>query len=67
MGRTDRDLPSFGLGLNLLEPRLSQPHAAVVIPLDHRITFVRLFDCAQFASRLSEVAQTLDSISGLSS
>ena len=44
---------------DLFEPRLSQAHATIVIPLDHSIFLVRLFDCAQFASRLFEVTRNL--------
>jgi len=50
--------------LNLLERRLVQSHATVVIPLDNRVLFVSSLNCSEFSSRLSEVAQTLDSISG---
>jgi len=50
--------------LNLLEPRLVESHATVIIPLDDRVIFVSLLNCAEFSSRLSEVAQTLDAISG---
>jgi hypothetical protein len=38
---------------------------AVIIPLDDGVIFVSLLNCAEFASRLSEVAQTLDAISGI--
>jgi hypothetical protein len=38
---------------------------AVIIPLDDRALFVYLFNCAQLPSRYSEVAQTLDAISGV--
>ena len=50
--------------LNLLEGRLVNSHATVVIPLDDRVIFVSSLDCAEFSSRLSEVAQPLDPISG---
>jgi hypothetical protein len=40
------------------------PHTTVIIPLDDRVIFVSLLNCAEFSSRLSEVAQTLDAISG---
>jgi hypothetical protein len=50
--------------LNLLERRLVESHATVVIPLDDRVLFVSSLNCAEFSSRLSEVAQTLDAISG---
>jgi len=42
-----------------------ESHAAVIIPLDDRVIFVSLLNCAEFSSRLSEVAQTLDAISGI--
>ena len=50
--------------LNLLEPRLVQSHTAVIILFDYRVVFVGLLNRAEFPSRLSEVAQTLDAISG---
>ena len=50
-------------GLNLLERRLVDPHATVIIPLDDRVIVVGLLNCAEFSSRLSEVAQALDAIS----
>jgi hypothetical protein len=40
------------------------PHAAVIIPLDDRVIFVSLLNRAEFSIRLSEVAQTLNAISG---
>jgi hypothetical protein len=39
--------------------------ATVIIPFNDRVIFVGLLDCAQFSGRLSEVAQTLDAISGI--
>jgi hypothetical protein len=51
--------------LNLLERRLVESLTAVIIPLDDGVLFVRLFDRAQFPSRYSEVAQTLDAIPGI--
>jgi hypothetical protein len=51
-------------GLNLLERRLGESHATVIIPFDDRVIFVRLLNRAEFSSWLSEVAQTLDPISG---
>jgi len=51
--------------LNLLEPRLVESHTTVIIPFDDRVIFVNLLNCAEFSSRLSEVAQTLDAISGI--
>ena len=41
-----------------------ESHTTVVIPLDDRVLFVSSLNCADFSSRLSEVAQTLDPISG---
>jgi len=49
--------------LNLLERRLAEPRATVVIPLDDRVLLVGSLDCAEFSRRLSEVAQTFDTIS----
>jgi hypothetical protein len=34
-----------------------------MIPFDDRVIFVSSLNCAEFPSRLSEVAQTLDTIS----
>ena len=51
-------------GLDLLERRLVDPYTTVIIPLDDRVIFVGLLNCAEFSIRLSEVAQTLDAISG---
>lgn len=53
------------VGLNLLERRLAESLSTVIIPLDERILFVSLLNCPQVAGRLSEVAQTLDTISGI--
>jgi hypothetical protein len=58
--------PGAGLALprlNFLEPCLAESHLTTAIPLDHRIRFVGLPDSACIPSRLSEVAQPLDSIS----
>jgi hypothetical protein len=49
--------------LDLLEPRLVESRTSVIIPLDDRVLFIRLLHRTQFSSRLSEGAQTLDSIS----
>jgi hypothetical protein len=43
---------------------LGESHATVIIPFDDRVIFVRLLNRAEFSSWLSEVAQTLDPISG---
>jgi hypothetical protein len=51
-------------GLNLLERQLVESHATVIIPLDDRVLFVSSLNCAEFSSWLSEVAQTLDTVSG---
>jgi hypothetical protein len=61
---SDDELASL-LRLNLLERRLVDSHTTVIIPFDDRVIFVRLLNCAEFSSRLSEVAQTLDAISGI--
>ena len=41
-----------------------ESRATVIIPFDDRVIFVSSLNCAQFPIRLSEVAQTLDAISG---
>jgi len=51
-------------GLNLLERRLVESHAAIIIPLHDRVLFVISLNCAEFSIRLSEVTETLDAISG---
>jgi len=51
--------------LDLLEPQLSKSHTTVIFPLDDSVIFVSLLNCAEFSSRLSEVAQALDAISGI--
>jgi hypothetical protein len=51
-------------GLNLLERRLVDSHSTVTIPFDQRVLFISSLNCAEFSSRLSEVAQPLDPISG---
>ena len=40
-------------------------HTSVIIPLHDRVIFVSLLNCAEFSSRLSEVAQPFDTISGI--
>jgi hypothetical protein len=42
-----------------------EPYTTVVIPVDDRVIFIRSFNRAKFSSRLSEVSQPLDSISGI--
>ncbi len=59
------DWSSLVCGLNLLEPRLVESHTTGIIPFDDRVVFVCLLNCTEFPSRLSEVAQTLDAISGI--
>jgi hypothetical protein len=39
-------------------------HSTVIIPFDDRVIFVGSLNRAEFSSRLSEVAQTFDTISG---
>jgi hypothetical protein len=60
-----RSIPSLARRLNLLEPRLVESHTTGIIPFDDRVIFVRLLNCAEFSTRLSEVAQPLDAISGI--
>ena len=50
---------------NFFKPRLAQSHTTVVIPLYKRVVFVRLLNCSEFSSRLSEISQTLDAITGI--
>ena len=61
---------TFGFGLrvwqlHLLERRLVESLTTVIIPLDDRVIFVSSLNCAEFSSRLSEVAQALHAISGI--
>jgi hypothetical protein len=63
--QADRHLARSVAGLNLLERWLVQSLTTVTIPFYDRIIFVGLFDCAEFSGWLSEVAQTLDAISGI--
>jgi len=44
---------------------LVESHTTAIIPFDDRVIFVSLLNCAEFSSRLSEVAHTLDAISGI--
>jgi hypothetical protein len=53
------------LALKLLERRLVKSHTTVVIPFDDRVIFVNLPNRAEFSRRYSEVAHTLDAISGI--
>src|ERR1700686_2047231 len=59
----------FGKGMNFvsnfLQPRLAQSHTTVIIPLYKRVVFVRLLNCTEFSSRLSEISQNLDAITGI--
>jgi hypothetical protein len=57
-------LAKHELCLNLPEGRLVESYPTVVIPLYKGIVFVRLLNCSEFSSRLSEVAQAHDTISG---
>jgi len=59
------DRPNHLVAGDLLEPRLVHSHTTVIIPFDDRVLFVRLLNCAELPRRLSEVAQTLDAISGM--
>jgi hypothetical protein len=51
-------------GLHFLERRLVNSYTTVVIPFDERVIFINLPNCAKFSRWHSEVAQTLDAISG---
>jgi hypothetical protein len=51
--------------LNLLKPRLVVSPTTGIFPSDDRVIFVSLLNCTEFSTRLSEVAQTLDAISGI--
>ena len=42
-----------------------ESHTTVIIPLDDHVIFVRWHNRTKFSGRLSEVAQTLDAISGM--
>jgi hypothetical protein len=42
-----------------------ESHTTVIVPFDDRVIFVSLLHRAEFSSRLPEVAQTLDAISGI--
>lgn len=50
--------------LHLLERRLVNSYATVVIPFDDRVIFVHLPNRAKFSRRDSEIAQAFDAISG---
>jgi hypothetical protein len=52
-------------GLNLLKPRLVVSHTTGTFPSDDRVIFVSLLNCTEFSTWPSEVAQTLDTISGI--
>jgi hypothetical protein len=39
-------------------------YSTVIVPLDDRVLVVSSLNCAEFSVGLSEVAQTLDAISG---
>ena len=41
-----------------------ESHPTVIIPLDDRVIFVGSFNRAEFSCRLSEVAQTFDTVPG---
>ena len=44
---------------------MEPPHTATIIPFDDSVIFVRSLNVAEFSCRFSEVAQTLDPISGI--
>jgi hypothetical protein len=56
---------SMSLLANLLKPRLPQSRTTVIIPLHKRVVFVRFLNCSEFPSRLSEISQALDTITGI--
>jgi hypothetical protein len=62
-------LCQLGNGISFLadfpEPWLVQSHATAIIPLYKCVVFVRLLDRTEFSSRLSEISQTLDAITGI--
>lgn len=41
------------------------PHAAVTIPFDDRVIFIRSLNCAGLSRGYSEITQTLDAIAGV--
>jgi len=44
---------------------LAESLTTVIIPLDERILFISLLNCPELAGRLSEVAQTFNTIPGI--
>jgi hypothetical protein len=50
---------------DFLEPWVVQSPATLIIPLYKCVVFVRLLNCTEFSSRLSEISQTLDAITGI--
>jgi hypothetical protein len=42
-----------------------ESHTTVTIPFNERVVFVSLLNCAEFSGGFSEVAKTLDAISGI--
>jgi hypothetical protein len=60
---TDRRAPCRTL--DLLEPRFSKSQTTVITPFDDSVILISLLNCAEFSSRLSEVVQSLDAISGI--
>jgi len=55
----------IGRRLNLFERWLVPSHTTVVIPFDERVLLISLLNGPELSGRLSEVAQTLDAISGI--
>jgi len=53
------------LWVYLFEPWLVASHSTVIIPVDDHVILVRLLNPTKFCGRLSEVAPTLDAISGM--
>jgi hypothetical protein len=52
-------------GLNLLQARLMESRATVIIPFDNGILIISALNGTNFSIRLSEVSQTLDAVSGI--
>ena len=49
--------------LSFLERSLAESLAPIVIPFDDCVFFISPLDCAEFASRLSKISQSFDTMS----
>ena len=49
--------------LSFLERSLAESLAPIVIPFDDCVFFINPLDCAEFASRLSKISQSFDTMS----